>query len=49
VAELKASLPFSTTSAGFGGIVLLWPHLDMSAVGLAFYLPSAIIDEHFYG
>jgi len=50
-AELKASLALldNEAPASVGSLLFYGRTLDMSAVGLAFYLPSAIIDEHFCG
>jgi hypothetical protein len=50
-AELKASLALldNNASAAEGSLLFYGRTLNMSAVGLAFYLPSAIIDEHFCG
>jgi hypothetical protein len=50
-AELKATLALLDNDAPVSAESLLFygRTLNMSAVGLAFYLPSAIIDEHFCG
>jgi hypothetical protein len=50
-AELKASLALLDNDApsSAGSLLFYGRTLDMSAVGLSFYLPSAIIDEHFCG